>query len=188
MPNRRDDVLDRAVELLRVHGLGALTMRRLGADLGVQPSAIYHHFPSKQVLLGAVADEVLARGAWPVDASGWPGRVRQVCRGIRAAMLGCTDGADVVATAWAFGLGGGAAAAALEDELRRAGSPPELVRVASRALLHYVFGHAFEEQTARQAVQVGAVARPLDSLADFDAGLDLLIDGLRGRLDAPQDT
>ncbi len=48
--------------------------------------------------------------------------------------------------------------------------------------MHYVFGHAFEEQTARQAVSLGAVERPLDSLPDFDLGLDLVIDGLRARL------
>jgi hypothetical protein len=54
--------------------------------------------------------------------------------------------------------------------------------VASRTLVHYVFGHAFEEQTARQAVGLGAVERSLDSLPDFDLGLDLVIDGLRARL------
>ena len=46
-----------------------------------------------------------------------------------------------------------------------------------------MFGHAFEEQTARQAVGLGAVERSLDSLPDFDLGLDLVIDGLRARLD-----
>ena len=34
-------------------------------ELGLQPSAIYHHFPTKQALLAAVADEVLARGRRP---------------------------------------------------------------------------------------------------------------------------
>ena len=62
MPHRRADVLAHAVTLLDTHGLSALTMRRLGAELGVQPSAIYHHFPSKQALLAAVADEI---GATP---------------------------------------------------------------------------------------------------------------------------
>ena len=52
--------------------------------------------------------------------------------------------------------------------------PDELVPVASRALVHYVFGHAFEEQTARQAVSLGAVERSLESLPDFDLGLDLV--------------
>ena len=47
-----------------------------------------------------------------------------------------------------------------------------------------MFGHAFEEQTARQAIAAGAVDRTLDSLPDFDLGLELVIDGLRSRLSA----
>jgi AcrR family transcriptional regulator len=180
--HKRSDVLAHAVSLLDTHGLSALTMRRLGAELDVQPSAIYHHFASKQDLLAAVADEILARGARPRTAVEWPDRLREVCSELRAAMLACTDGADVVATVWAFGLGAAAPAAELEKVLAEAGAPAELVVVASRTRVHYVFGHAFEEQTARQAVRLGAVERSLDSLPDFDLGLDLVIDGLRARV------
>jgi AcrR family transcriptional regulator len=180
--HNRSDVLDHAVTLLATHGLAALTMRRLGAELGVQPSAIYHHFESKQALLGAVADEILARGARPRQATEWPDRLREVCSELREAMLACRDGADVVATVWAFGLGAAGPVAEMEKILTDADVPEELVAVASRTLVHYVFGHAFEEQTARQAVSLGAVDRSLESLPDFDLGLDLVIDGLRARL------
>ncbi|SEB28555.1 regulatory protein, tetR family, partial [Nocardioides exalbidus] len=54
MPHHRSDVLDHAISLLDRGGLASLTMRRLGTELEVQPSAIYHHFESKQVLLAAV--------------------------------------------------------------------------------------------------------------------------------------
>lgn len=184
MPHHRSDVLAHAVQLLDTHGLGALTMRRLGTELDVQASAIYHHFSSKQVLLAAVADEILERGRRPRVATEWPDRVREVCAELRASMLACTDGADVVATVWAFGLGAAAPADELEKILTEADVPADLVAVASRTLLHYVYGHAFEEQTARQAVQAEAVERSLDSLPDFDLGLDLVIDGLQSRLRA----
>ena len=59
-----------------------------------------------------------------------------------------------------------------------------LALVGSRTLLHYVFGHAFEEQTAIQAISAGAVERELDSLPDFWTGLDVVIDGLRSRVGA----
>ena len=182
MPHHRSDVLDHAISLLDRGGLASLTMRRLGTELEVQPSAIYHHFESKQVLLAAVADEILARGARPRTAGDWPDQLREVCSELRHAMLACTDGADVVATVWAFGLGASAPVADLEKVLTDAGAPDELVAVASRTLVHYVFGHAFEEQTARQAVRLGAVERSLESLPDFDLGLDLVVDGLRTRL------
>jgi TetR/AcrR family tetracycline transcriptional repressor len=173
--HKRSDVLAHAVALLDSHGLGA--------ELDVQPSAIYHHFASKQALLAAVADEILARGARPRTASEWPDQLREVCSELREAMLACTDGADVVATVWAFGLGAAAPVTGMEKILTDADVPEPLVAVASRTLVHYVFGHAFEEQTARQAVSLGAVERSLDSLPDFDLGLDLVIDGLRARLD-----
>lgn len=182
MPNRREDVLAHALTLLDRGGLASLTMRRLGTELDVQPSAIYHHFASKQVLLAAVADEILARGARPRTAVEWPERLREICVELRHAMLAVTDGADVVATVWAFGLGAAAPVADLEEVLVAAAVPAELVTVASRTLVHYVFGHAFEEQTARQAVRLGAVERSLDSLPDFDLGLDLVIGGLAARV------
>ena len=100
----------------------------------------------------------------------WPDRLREVCAELRHAMLACTDGADVVATVWAFGLGAAAPVAEMEKVLTDAEVPDELVAVASRTLVHYVFGHAFEEQTARQAVSLGAVERSLESLPDFDLG------------------
>ena len=186
MRNHREDVLAHAHELLSGYGLGALTMRRLGADLGVQPSAIYHHFANKQTLLAAVADEILRRGSRPrtVPADDWEGRLREVCAELRDAMLACTDGADVVATVWAFGTGVQAPAIELEDILRRAGLDDDLAVVGSRTLLHYTFGHAFEEQTAIGAISAGAVERDLESLPDFWTGLDVVIDGLRTRVEA----
>lgn len=186
MRYHRDDVLEHAHELLSSYGLGALTMRRLGAELGVQPSAIYHHFANKQSLLAAVAEEILRRGARPrtADPDDWPARLREVCDELRDAMLACTDGADVVATVWAFGMGVRAPATELESILRDAGLGDDLALVGSRTLLHYIFGHTFEEQTAIQAISAGAVERELDSLPDFSTGLDVVIDGLRSRVEA----
>ena len=160
MPHHRSDVLAHAVTLLDAHGLAALTMRRLGAELDVQPSAIYHHFASKQALLAAVADEILARGSRPRY-------------GRRSGPTGCARSAPSCATrcspaptapTWSRPCGPSGSAprrrsAEMEKVLTEADVPDELVAVASRTLVHYVFGHAFEEQTARQAVSLGAVER-----------------------------
>ena len=65
MRHHRSDVIDRAIAVLDEYGLESLTMRRLAAELGVQPSALYHHVPNKQSLLAAIADDAVA-----VDAPG----------------------------------------------------------------------------------------------------------------------
>ncbi|WP_235734732.1 TetR family transcriptional regulator [Nocardioides alcanivorans] len=103
----RRDVVDKALEVLSVVGLPDLTMRRLGAELGVQQSALYHHFANKQALLGAVADEIVARGPRPSGEGldDWADLVRERCADLRGAVLAYPDGADVVASMFAFGLG-----------------------------------------------------------------------------------
>src|SRR3954468_24907591 len=102
MRYHRAAVVERAVGVLDAYGLADLTMRRLGTELGVQPSALYHHFANKQTLLAAVADEILARGARGERPTLWDHRVVASCSGLRDAMLAYRDGAELVATAYSF--------------------------------------------------------------------------------------
>src|SRR3954467_12463590 len=98
MRHRRSDVVASAIAMLDTYGLADLTMRRLGAELGVQPSALYHHFANKQTLLAAVADELLARGARGDRPAAWDDRMVAICAELRDAMLAYRDGAELVAT------------------------------------------------------------------------------------------
>jgi AcrR family transcriptional regulator len=184
MRYRRSDVVARALDVLDAYGLGDLTMRRLGAELGVQPSALYHHFATKQLLLAAVADEILARsarGGAPARETleGWDARVARTCTRLRDAMLAYRDGAELVATAWAFGLGATAPYDDLLDDLAGAGLDPVLVPTAARTLLHFVFGHAADEQTHLQAGSAGAIADDPRPESDFAAGLAIVLAGIR---------
>ncbi|MBD8868987.1 TetR/AcrR family transcriptional regulator C-terminal domain-containing protein [Nocardioides donggukensis] len=185
MRHHRPDVIDQALVVLDDHGLADLTMRRLGAELGVRPSALYHHFANKQTLLAAVADEILARGRRPRRGTTWDERAVEVAVELRDAMLAYRDGADLVATAHAFGLG----AATPYDELVAAFDagdlPHELARTAAATVLHYVFGHAAHEQAHLQAGSAGAIDADPPAGSDFDLGLALILDGIRLR--HPQD-
>lgn len=180
--HRRADVVSAALEILAEAGLPDLTMRRLGATLGVQQSAIYHHFANKQELLGAVADEILERGPHtpPADGADWTQRVRLCCGDVHAAVLAYADGADVVMSTFAFGLGGQAAYRRLCDDLSRSPLDHETAGAAARTLLHYVYGHAFDLQTRAQAARVGAIA-PQVRDDDFATGLAFVIDGVAAR-------
>ncbi|GAB2685947.1 TetR family transcriptional regulator BioQ [Saccharopolyspora gloriosae] len=181
MRYHRADIVDRALAVLDEYGLESLTMRRLASELGVQPSALYHHVPNKQTLLAAIADEILRRGRRPHRATEWDGRVVELCGQLRDAMLAYRDGAEVVATAHTFGLGRDDTADRLRDALHDGGLPPDLVDLATRTFLHLVFGHATEEQTALQAASAGAIDRDPGGPDDFDRSLELVLDGLRAR-------
>lgn len=181
---RREDVVDRALGILAEAGLPDLTMRRLATDLDVQPSALYHHFANKQELLGAVADELLERGrasAGPIRAKTWDGRVTGLCRELRASLLAYPDGADLVATMFAFGLGAERPYADLDAALRSGGFSVAAARTGATTVLHFVHGQVMSEQAHNQAARIGAIEAS-SRHGDFEAGLRIVIDGLRSAL------
>lgn len=180
--NNRADVVDRALDVLDRFGLADLTMRRLGAELGVRPSALYHHVASKQVLLAAVADEVLLRGPRHPRPEAWHGAVAAVCSELRDAMLAYRDGAELVATVRAFGLGAHTPYDELVALLAGAGLPAATAEVGATTLLHFVLGHTVDEQTHLQAGSAGAIDAPPRESSSFALGLELVLDGLRTRL------
>lgn len=56
----RSTIVDAALALIDRDGLETLSMRRLGASLGVEAMAIYHHYAGKGELLDAVVERLLA--------------------------------------------------------------------------------------------------------------------------------
>jgi TetR/AcrR family tetracycline transcriptional repressor len=184
MRYRRSDIVERAVGILDQYGLADLSMRRIASELGLQPSALYHHFASKQELLAAVADELLERGSRP-DASGeWDERVLTQSRELRDAMLAYRDGAELIATVHAFGLGVHGPHGRLAESISGAGFDGAFAGAAATTILHFVFGHVSDEQTHLQASSVGAIDGPFDrsDSASFELGLTLILDGIRLRL------
>ncbi|WP_243788454.1 TetR/AcrR family transcriptional regulator C-terminal domain-containing protein [Saccharopolyspora gloriosae] len=182
MRYHRSDIVDRAITVLDEYGLESLTMRRLASELGVQPSALYHHVPNKQTLLAAIADEIVRRGRRPRQATAWDRRVVEICGELRNAMLAYRDGAEVVATAHTFGLGRDEPTGRLREALGDGGLPEDMVDLATRTFLHLIFGHATEEQTALQAASAGAIDREPGGPDDFERSLELVLDGLRARV------
>lgn len=182
--NRRPDVVAKAIEVLDAYGLGDLSMRRLGQELGVQPSALYHHFANKQALLAAVAEEILRRGHRGVRPDAWDERATLVCHELRDALLAYRDGAELVATVRSFGLGADSPYDELAGALRAGGLDEELSGVAARTLLHFVLGHVTDEQTQLQAAAVGAIDAGIRESSDFALGLGLVMAGIRERTPA----
>jgi TetR/AcrR family tetracycline transcriptional repressor len=59
----RGRIVDEALALVDREGADALTMRNLGATLGVDPTAVYRHFRDKDEILLAMADRLFAEMA-----------------------------------------------------------------------------------------------------------------------------
>jgi AcrR family transcriptional regulator len=55
----RDQIVAAAMRLIDEHGVEGHSMRRLGAELGADPSTIYHHVPNKDALYDLVVDEIM---------------------------------------------------------------------------------------------------------------------------------
>jgi TetR/AcrR family tetracycline transcriptional repressor len=52
-------VVETALKLVDRDGLSKLSMRKLGAELGVDPMAVYHYIPNKAVLLDGLIEAVM---------------------------------------------------------------------------------------------------------------------------------
>jgi AcrR family transcriptional regulator len=66
-PLQRERIVRTALALVDRGGLKALSMRRLGAELGVDPMAVYYHIPNKEALLDAIVEAVMASIDLTVD-------------------------------------------------------------------------------------------------------------------------
>lgn len=67
----RDAIVEAAVALLVQGDVGSITIRKLAADLGVSPMALYRHVGSKDDVLLDLTDHLLAEAGLPSRAYGW---------------------------------------------------------------------------------------------------------------------
>ncbi|MDI9900706.1 TetR/AcrR family transcriptional regulator C-terminal domain-containing protein [Rhodococcus sp. IEGM 1409] len=204
MQLRRGDVLDGAMAILDEFGLADLTMRRLATSLGVQPGALYWHFPNKQTLLGAVVDKILEDLDAPVDAETWQEAYSELAHRLRSALLAHRDGAELVSATFASRMTNSKVREHFVQAGQESGLSREHAQLAAYALLYYVLGHTVDEQSRAQMEEMGALTRaPIspdspevigsgsdedlldgDPTVRFQFGLDLFIDGIRTRLNS----
>jgi AcrR family transcriptional regulator len=83
----RAQILAAALRIADANGLEQLTMRRLGAELGVDPMTIYGHVPDKTALFDGLAELVLAEVTLPEPTGEWADDFRAVARAARATLL-----------------------------------------------------------------------------------------------------
>jgi AcrR family transcriptional regulator len=92
VPLSRERIVSAALDFIDANGLPGLTMRRLGEQLGVEAMSLYRYVPSKEDLLDAVVESLVADvrsddvvlGA-PRD--GWQDFLQRLAHGVRRMAL-----------------------------------------------------------------------------------------------------
>jgi AcrR family transcriptional regulator len=173
-PLTAETITDAALTLVDREGVDALSMRRLGAELGVEAMALYHHFPSKEALI----DAVMARGtpgALPKPSGRWRDDLRALMNAVRR-QLSAHPG--LLPLRWARRRVSPEAKVILDMEaaiFERAGFGDDLRRDAHRLLGSYVVGFVVAGVEALREVSDAEWA------TQFDVGLAMLIDGIEAR-------
>jgi AcrR family transcriptional regulator len=87
-PISRDAIVAAAVRLLDREGLAALSMRRLGEELGAGAASLYWHVGSKDGLLDLVLDELIGEVEVPApDPAHWREQLKETAKSQRRVSL-----------------------------------------------------------------------------------------------------
>ena len=155
--------------------MGALSMRRLAAELGVDPMSIYHHMPGKEAvvkgLVGMVFGEMRVSsagdGSWQKRVRGFARAHRDLARAHPNLVLEIVSGAATGAAATEAML---AASEPLFEALEEAGlSARRIVEVAD-LLADYVHGFVLAEASAGAGGQTDHRGRLLGLLEERPEG------------------
>ena len=203
-PLTRERVLQAAVEAADRGGNEALSMRKLGQELGVDAMALYRHVRSKDDLLDGLVEVIVGQMERPNPGGDWKTNLRQQAMAARSVMLRHPWARRVLEER---GTGGPACLAYIETvlaTLQDGGFSIELAHHALHVLSSRIFGFTqdlFEEPSPAdpppdEATMLRALAGyprvvelamaashegvlgPCDDDVEFAFGLDLTLDGL----------
>ena len=207
----RDRILGAAVEIMDTEGLEAVTMRRLGRELGVEAMSLYNHVKDKQDLLDGMVEHIMLQFELPEGRAGsWEDRVRMMARSFRACLRAHPSVMQIVAE-HRKPMSDPRALQPIEvalATLREAGLSPADAAQTYKAFGGYIMGFVVQEVNGmfgggRGAEggfdpEAAAAALPRDVLPnlaelfplvsrgdadnDFEYGLSLLLGGLRAKL------
>ena len=196
-PLTKGRVLQAAVDVADREGLDALTMRRLGAELGVEAMSLYKHVANKEEILDGIVELVVGEIEIPSEGTEWKEAMRRRTVSAREVLS---------RHSWAIGLlearGSRGPTArryldAILGNLRSAGFSIENAVHAFWVLDCFVYGHVIletsvafnssEELTDSAGLgeypHLVEIAQPARRSAysfdnEFEFGLDLILDAL----------
>ena len=198
-PLSRRRVLEEAVRFVDREGLAALTMRKLGAELGVEAMSLYNHVPNKSALLDGMVEVLLGELEIPAENYGWEERIREGYRAFRRLAHEHPNVFPLLVNRPPETMDGVWLVEEFLQTLRDAGFGLEAALHAFRSLSSYTFGYAMAEirgfALEPDGSRPGALSlspeefpnlcelRPrlekVDHDVEFEFGLDLILAGLR---------
>ncbi len=207
-PLTRERIVSAALRIMDEGGLEAVTMRRVGRELGVEAMSLYNHVPDKQDILDGVAEAVMAGFEWEPTSEDWLIQARRAASEWRR-MLRRHPNVITVLVERKHPLMSVEALRPMEialDILIRAGLSERDAVQAYQAIGAYIFGFVMmevgfltpgsagpaeglspEEMARRMPPELPCFGRLLpwfatcDLDATFDLGLELLLEGIRAR-------
>jgi AcrR family transcriptional regulator len=168
----RKSIVEAAQQLLEAEGLAGLSMRALGRTLGVEAMALYHHLPSKDALLDAVAEAFAEAVVLPSHEVGWEEMLRAGARSFRQVASARPQAAELFLVRGAAG----GPETILVDELEEAGFGADDAGHVFRLVSAYSWGSLVEDRRAGDRAQRDA---------QFERGLDAVIAGIRATTSVP---
>ncbi|TCO35789.1 TetR family transcriptional regulator [Kribbella steppae] len=169
----REAVLRAALALADREGLKALSMRRLGAELGVEAMTIYHHVPNKDALLDGLVELLVAPIAPPAfEAASWQEGLHGYARALRTTLLAHPNVVALVASRPAVTAQNLQVMEAALESMRAAGLQPADALDVLYAVTGFVVGHVVTAPAPADD--------PVDHLATLDpAEFPLLAEAVR---------
>lgn len=79
----RDRVIEAAIQVMDAESLGAVSMRRVAREVGVEAMSLYHHVRDKDDLLQGICDRVMSDFEFPQGEGDWEARCRAGARAWR---------------------------------------------------------------------------------------------------------
>ena len=204
-PLTRERIVEAALHVMDSEGLEAVTMRRIGRELGVEAMSLYNHVEDKDDILNAVTERVFTEFDYPEFNGDWDVDARAMAREWRRLLNMHPSVCQLLAERHKplEGLAAFGAMDAALGLLRRAGLSDRDAAQAFNALGSYILGYVTmeqglmlgndEEHAKQHDLAMGAlqgsglvnVVACLPHFADcntdqqFDFGLDLIFRGVR---------
>jgi AcrR family transcriptional regulator len=197
----RERILATALGIVDREGLDAISMRRLGEELGVEAMSLYNHVTNKAAVLDGIFETVLAELPAPRRSASWQSALKDRARALRVVLCAHPNTLPIFATRPAVTPASISHVEEVLDTLRSAGFSANKALSTLQVMVAFVVGHTIAAYSPRKPDEV---SRPLygqlspekfprvreaallleshDIEKELEFGLDVMVAGLEATL------